>query len=273
MNIQEKLLEKFDESKLKWRVQAAGMTDGKPWVRIMPYMSARMVQERLDEVFGFDGWQTEFKDIGNGNVICKLSIWSEKRNCWVVKEDGTSEDKDSSFQGDTFKSAISSAFKRVAANGFGIGRYLYDIKPEYAECSLEKKAGYESQKTKNAVIYWKAKLSKTTTKTPPVIKNEPIETLSFHKIDGSTKSGIRQVYENGVYRDLTSDELPMNPGFLRTLMNEINKKYGDKASNMFQALLIKQKVEKLDQLPLKVFKELTSTHFDVELYTKVNKAI
>lgn len=273
MNIQEKLLTKFDGNKLKWRVQSAGIKNGRPWAKIMPYMSARMVQERLDEVFGFDGWQTEFKDIGNGNVICKLSVWSEKRNCWVVKEDGTSEDKDSSFQGDTFKSAISSAFKRVAANGFGIGRYLYDTKPEYAECSLESKDGYEYQKTKDGTIYWKAKISKETPQAPPVVKDEPIETLSFHKIDGSTKSGIRQVYENRVYRDLTSDELPMNPGFLRTLMNEINKKYGDKASNMFQALLIKQKVEKLDQLPLKVFKELTSTHFDVELYTKVNKAI
>ena len=273
MNIQEKLLTKFDENKLKWRVQAAGLKDGKPWVRIMPYMSARMVQERLDEVFGFDGWQTEFKDIGNGNVICKLSVWSEKRNCWVVKEDGTSEDKESAFQGDTFKSAISSAFKRVAANGFGIGRYLYDAKPEYAECSLEKKSGYQSQKIKNGEIYWKVKTPKTTPQIPQVTKEEPVEQLNFHKIDGPVKSGIRQVYENGVYRNLTPDELPMNPGFLRTLMNEINKKYGDKASDMFSSLLVKQKVDKLEQLPLKVFRELTTIHFDIELYTKVSKAI
>lgn len=273
MNIQEKLLEKFDGSKLKWRVQSAGIKDGRPWAKIMPYMSARMVQERLDEVFGFDGWQTEFKDIGNGNVICKLSVWSEKRNCWITKEDGTSEEKDSAFTGDTFKSAISSAFKRVAANGFGIGRYLYDTKPEYAECSLDKKEGYEYQKTKSGDIYWKAKTSKAPTQTPRITKEETSEELNFYKIDGPTRSGIRQVYENGVYRDLTPDELPMNPGFLRTLMNEINKKYGDKACDMFKALLIKQKIDKLEQLPLKVFRELTTIHFDVELYTKVNKAM
>lgn len=272
MNIQEKLLAKFDKDKLKWRVQSAGIKNGRPWAKIMPYMSARMVQERLDEVFGFDGWQTEFKDIGNGNVICKLSIWSEKRNCWVVKEDGTSEDKDSSFQGDTFKSAISSAFKRVAANGFGIGRYLYDIKPEYAECSLEQKEGYEYQKIKDGVIYWKPKISKVTTQTPPITKEEPIEKLTFHKIDGA-KNETKQVYENGVFRDLSEDELPMNPGFLRTLMKEINKRYENEASNMFKLLLIKHKADKLEQLPLRAFKSLCQIHFDVKEYTKIERVV
>ena len=272
MNIQEKLLEKFEGSKLKWRVQSAGIKDGRPWAKIMPYMSARMVQERLDEIFGFDGWQTEFKDIGNGNVICKLSVWSEKRNCWITKEDGTSEEKDSAFTGDTFKSAISSAFKRVAANGFGIGRYLYDTKPEYAECSLEKKEGYEYQKTKSGDIYWKAKTSKVPTQTPKVTKEEPVEKLSFHKIDGS-KTEVKQVYENGSFRDLSEDELPMNPGFLRTLMKEINKKYENEASNMFKLLLIKHKVDKLEQLPLRAFKSLCQICFDVKEYTKIERVI
>lgn len=272
MNIQEKLLAKFDGSKLKWRVQSAGIKDGRPWAKIMPYMSARMVQERLDEVFGFDGWQTEFKDIGNGNVICKLSIWSEKRNCWITKEDGTSEEKDSAFTGDTFKSAISSAFKRVAANGFGIGRYLYDTKPEYAECSLEKKDGYEYQKTKSGDIYWKPKLSKANTQAPPVIKTETVEKMEFHKIDG-TKQPERQVYDNGTYRSLTEDERPMNKGFLRTLMKEINNNYENRTTQIYSKLLSHCKVNTLDDLPLKVFKDLALIKFDVESYTKVNRAM
>ena len=269
MNIQEKLLAKFDESKLKWRVQSAGIKEGRPWAKVMPYMSARMVQERLDEVFGFDGWQTEFKDIGNGNVICKLSIWSEKRNCWVVKEDGTSEDKDSSFQGDTFKSAISSAFKRVAANGFGIGRYLYDIKPEYAECSLEKKDGFEYQKIKDGAIYWKAKVN---IQSPTKQKEEPVEPLIFHKLD-SAKQKPKQVYDNGIYRDLTEDELPMNPGFLRTLKKEIINRYSDKSDEMFRTLLIRHRVDRLEQLPLQTFKDLIKINFDVANYKKIEKVI
>lgn len=272
MNIQEKLLAKFDGSKLKWRVQSAGIKEGRPWAKIMPYMSARMVQERLDEVFGFDGWQTEFKDIGNGNVICKLSVWSEKRNCWITKEDGTSEEKDSAFTGDTFKSAISSAFKRVAANGFGIGRYLYDTKPEYAECSLEKKEGYEYQKTKSGEIYWKPKLSKANTQAPPVIKTEAVEKMEFHKIDG-TKQHERQVYDNGTYRSLTEDERPMNKGFLRTLMKEINNNYENRTTEIYSKLLSHCKVNTLDELPLKVFKDLALIGFDVESYTKVNRAM
>ena len=65
----------------------------------------------------------------------------------------------------------------------------------------------------------------------------------------------------------------MNPGFLRTLMNQVNKKYGDKASEIFKSLLIKQKVDKLEQLPLKVFKELSDIHFDVENYKKIEKVM
>lgn len=272
MNIQEKLLAKFDGSKLKWRVQSAGIKEGRPWAKIMPYMSARMVQERLDEVFGFDGWQTEFKDIGNGNVICKLSVWSEKRNCWITKEDGTSEEKDSAFQGDTFKSAISSAFKRVAANGFGIGRYLYDTKPEYAECSLEKKEGYEYQKIKDGVIYLKPKISKANTQAPPVSKTEAVEKMEFHKID-NPKQAERQVYDNGAYRSLTEDERPMNKGFLRTLMKEINSNYENRTTEIYSKLLSRCKVNTLDQLPLKVFKDLVLINFDVESYVKVNRAM
>ena len=82
---------------------------------------------RLDEVFGVNGWQTEFDYIG-GRMMCKLSVkWYEEDGSltedfcpeWICKTDGAD---DSNIEG--AKGAISDSLKRAAVS-FGIGRYLY----------------------------------------------------------------------------------------------------------------------------------------------------
>lgn len=272
MTIQEMLEKKFNKSELKWRVQACGIgSDGKPWVRIVPYVSSKCIQNRLDEIFGFDGWQTEYRETSENKVICKLSIWSEKRNQWIHKEDGATQEKATGFTGDTFKSAMSGALKRVASNGLGIGRYLHTYPAEYAECTLIKTNGYEVAETKDKKykIYWKPKNSQNDKSTMLVVENTTeTEKLTFHKIDGPQN---KQVYENGEYRNLTEDEKPIKEIHLRTLKSEINKLYKDKAETMFTLLTNKCRVSHLHELPLKVYKELCMIKFDIENYKKIER--
>ena len=155
-NIQEKLQRPFLPEQIEWRVQSCGVSGGgKPWAIVLAYVQARAIQQRLDEVFGWDGWTDEYRST-EGNMICRLGVFTEKG--WIYKENGASE-----TQMEAFKGGISGAFKRVAASGYGIGRYLYSLTENFAECTLEKPKnmnGYKQAKTKDkkTTIYWKAPL-------------------------------------------------------------------------------------------------------------------
>jgi len=95
---------------VKWR---KGYKNGKDLV----YIDARDVMDRLDSVFGIDGWQTEYEYLG-GRMICNLSVWLNDK--WINKSDGAG---DSNIEGE--KGGISDSLKRAAVL-LGIGRYLYN---------------------------------------------------------------------------------------------------------------------------------------------------
>ena len=108
----------FAINKLRWR-KGGGSKE-------LVYITARDVMDRLDEVCGVDGWQSNFDYIGD-RMICKLSIRfyhkteevSKWAVSWITKSDGAD---DSNIEG--AKGGISDALKRAAVQ-FGIGRYLY----------------------------------------------------------------------------------------------------------------------------------------------------
>ncbi len=87
----------------------------------LPYIDARVVQERLDQVLGVDGWQDDYTPLPDGGMLCKLSL--RFGEAWVTKSDagrsGEGKERDC-------KSATSDALKRAAVK-FGIGRYLYRL--------------------------------------------------------------------------------------------------------------------------------------------------
>jgi hypothetical protein len=92
--------------------------DGTP--KMLSYVDARYVQERLDEVVGPENWQTKFEDSMDGDGIrCSLGILVEGRG-WVWKTDvGVPSNIE------PVKGAHSDAFKRAAVQ-WGIGRDLYN---------------------------------------------------------------------------------------------------------------------------------------------------
>lgn len=92
------------------------MRDGQPLM--LAYVTARYVQDTLDDIVGPANWQTVFTPLVGGAVECALSINIDGE--WITKKDvgvpSTIEPE---------KGAFSDAFKRAAVH-WGIARDLYD---------------------------------------------------------------------------------------------------------------------------------------------------
>lgn len=85
---------------------------------LLLYKDARVDMRILDEVFGIDGWEREHQLI-DGKLFCTVRVWSEKRNCWISKQDVGTESYSEKEKGQA-----SDSFKRACVN-LGIGRELY----------------------------------------------------------------------------------------------------------------------------------------------------
>src|SRR5579864_3580127 len=101
----------------------------------LPYVDARVIQDRLDEVLGVAGWQDEYECLPDGSVVCRLRLHLGGQ--WITKMDvgGPSEQPD---EGDRRKAAFSDALKRAAVK-FGIGRYLYRLPSQGVDYDSRKK--------------------------------------------------------------------------------------------------------------------------------------
>ncbi len=113
------LAREFDPNEVKLK---AGVVRGNRALAFS-YVDARVIEERLDDVFGVDCWQDSYEVLPNGSVVCSLSAFICGR--YVCKSDVGSQ-SDQSDEGDRMKAAFSDALKRAAVK-FGIGRYLYSL--------------------------------------------------------------------------------------------------------------------------------------------------
>lgn len=106
-----------------------------PGNKMLSYVDARQVQNRLDEVVGPGNWQTHFTEVC-GNYCCTLSVKIDGE--WIAKSDGAGG---TSIEGD--KGGFSDAFKRAAVS-FGVARYLYtdaSLTPEQFDGKAARKSG------------------------------------------------------------------------------------------------------------------------------------
>lgn len=90
------------------------------YATILAYKDARVDMQRLDDVVGPLNWKRQHV---NGNHNCIVSIWNEKTEQWVSKEDTGTESNTEAAKG-----LASDSFKRACFN-WGIGRELYDYPP------------------------------------------------------------------------------------------------------------------------------------------------
>lgn len=106
-------------NEIEFRVQQVKKTNNGVFAILLAYKDARCDMRRLDSVFGVDGWQRDYKQIGS-LMLCGVSIWHEKSKQWVTKWDTGTESNTEAAKG-----LASDSFKRACFN-LGIGRELYD---------------------------------------------------------------------------------------------------------------------------------------------------
>lgn len=134
MSILEKLSQPFPGDVVKWRPQGNAWKKGdKFFARVVAYVDARIVIDRLNEVCGLD-WQKKTTETAKGRVLCAIGITlADGREVW--RDDGAG---DTQIEGE--KGAISDALKRAAVN-FGIGTYLYALPSPSVEVEVYEKGG------------------------------------------------------------------------------------------------------------------------------------
>lgn len=119
MSIMERLQAPFDPSDLEWRVQRAMKTQKGNMAIVLAYVTNRAIMNRLDDIFGVDGWRNEYKEWRDKGVLCGISV--KMNDEWITKWDGSDETNIEATKG-----GFSGSMKRAAVQ-FGIGRYLYNL--------------------------------------------------------------------------------------------------------------------------------------------------
>ena len=93
-------------------------------VKFLLYKDARCDRNILNELYGKFGWQSSFERKGE-QLFCKISVFDEKTNQWISKEDCGIESQQT--DNNKYKAEASDAFKR-ACYQWGIGEELYTMK-------------------------------------------------------------------------------------------------------------------------------------------------
>ena len=185
--IMKELQAPFKEGELEFRVGATN--SDKTMGLALCYVEARAIQNRLDQVVGFNKWKVSYEEV-QGGFLCSMSLRIDGE--WIDKQDGAQITEFESIKG-----GISSAFKRVAASGWGIGRYLYDIRNQWFPIKSKGK-GYEFSVTPKISSKDMGNIS---VKTSDPIKETPQDKLkrakmlkiSFGKYTGKT---LGEIYES-----------------------------------------------------------------------------
>lgn len=131
----------FDESEWEWRIQRARiLKNGKPKARVLAYITARALQNRLDEVCGPSNWTVSYEGAPNSSkgLLCSIGIRVHYddvtgESTFIYKQDGAENTDIESMKG-----GISSAFKRCGVL-WGMGRHLYNLADTWAD--FGKRAG------------------------------------------------------------------------------------------------------------------------------------
>lgn len=126
-NIMESLQAEFPFEQLGWKITHTFESKGRFFAYVAPFVDARAIQDRFDKVFGIDKWQVSYEKWGEKTTKCTISVFLNER--WISKEDGSEESDYSSVKG-----GFSNSLKRAAVL-WGVGRYLYNVKPSKVELS------------------------------------------------------------------------------------------------------------------------------------------
>ncbi len=233
MNIQD-LKKPFDRDEIEWRIQSSGIKgNGEVWAKIIAYVQARAVMDRLDYVCGPHAWSDQYVFEPKG-VMCGITIQGqiEGKGCYnQTKWDGAEP-----TQVESFKGGLSDAFKRAAVK-WGIGRYLYSWEVQFAEISMKAQKGwnYASHKAKDGSYtkyWWKVPESAWHQGEPP---EGPFVTIPSKLIKPDDNDSQLPNYAEAVGAE---KEKPASKAYLKLLRDEVSKKSIDKDTIKKQMLMM-----------------------------------
>lgn len=195
-----KLAEPFPPDDIEWRISRAGMGKKGIYCHVLAYITARAIQQRLDEVCGPANWRNEPPQVIQlqGNIVAmtggiSIKVGGEWITKWDVAEPTNIEPAKGGFSG---------AMKRAGAQ-WGIGRYLYYLDEAFAEVSEEGSKGwvYSTLKTDEGkrIYYWK----------PPLLPSWALPKEPEHEITESELNELKRAWKGKFSVDLQS------PAFLR----------------------------------------------------------
>lgn len=129
--LEAELKKPFTFEEIEWRIGSSFERNGEVKALALPYVTSRAIMDRLDAVFGLDGWEDEYQSWGNNAQLCAITVRIGDR--FIKKWDGAE-----STDIESVKGGLSNALKRTAVK-FGIGRYLYSFDPIWVRCEIKGK--------------------------------------------------------------------------------------------------------------------------------------
>lgn len=138
----------FSADDVSWRLQYVNESELQGMA--VPYLDARAIADRLDEVVGQNRWRDSYTPWHDcmmnkkqkASQLCTISIYDDDLGQWIDKTDGA-EDSDI----EPVKGGLSDAFKRAAVK-WNIGRYLYSFDTIWVKVE-QKRDSYIIAKSEN----------------------------------------------------------------------------------------------------------------------------
>ena len=112
------------KDEIKYRPGSTFNWAEKKYARMLAYVDARYIQDKLDEIVGIGNWSNQFHRDEKGILYCTITIK-------FIREDGSVDSISKTDVGtesnvEQQKGEVSDAFKRCAVH-FGLARDLYNL--------------------------------------------------------------------------------------------------------------------------------------------------
>ena len=112
------------KDEIKYRPGGTFSSQGKKFARMLAYVDARYIQDKLDEIVGICNWSNEFHRDEKGILYCTITIKFMREDGVVDSVSKTDVGTESNVEQQ--KGEISDAFKRCAVH-YGLARDLYNL--------------------------------------------------------------------------------------------------------------------------------------------------
>lgn len=154
-DIKRRLAAPFPEFDIEWRVGQSGVSaQGRPWAKVLAYVDARAVMDRLDDVLGLAAWSDDYVLIYEAQKIIGVSCTLTARigEATIQKCDASPVTDIEPLKGGYSKALVRTAVK------YGIGRYLYALETTWAECvsdaPAEREGWHYARDAKTQTKFW-----------------------------------------------------------------------------------------------------------------------